>query len=56
MKVEVVWSVSANRINQLSRLSDLLDTEQIRLHYPSRLDPKFTVENRDGLPFARRYV
>ncbi|MFT6133123.1 MAG: 2-octaprenyl-3-methyl-6-methoxy-1,4-benzoquinol hydroxylase [Shewanella sp.] len=52
----LVWYDDANRIKQLSQLNDLQLAEQIRLHFPSRLDPDFTVENRGSFPLTRRHA
>ncbi|MGX9461848.1 FAD-dependent monooxygenase [Shewanella sp. A14] len=52
----LVWYDDANRIKQLSQLSNLQLAEQIRQHFPSRLDPHFTVESRGSFPLTRRHA
>jgi 2-octaprenyl-3-methyl-6-methoxy-1,4-benzoquinol hydroxylase len=52
----LVWYDDANRIKQLSQLNNLQLAEQIRQHFPSRLDPHFTVENRGSFPLTRRHA
>jgi 2-octaprenyl-3-methyl-6-methoxy-1,4-benzoquinol hydroxylase len=52
----LVWYDDANRIKQLSQLNNVQLAEQIRQHFPSRLDPHFTVDNRGSFPLTRRHA
>ncbi|MBB1319218.1 FAD-dependent monooxygenase [Shewanella sp. SR43-4] len=52
----LVWYDDANRIKQLSQLNDLQLAQQIRQHFPPRLDPNFTVENRGSFRLTRRHA
>ena len=52
----LVWYDDANKIKQLSQLNNAQLAEQIRLHFPSRLDPHFTVESCGSFPLTRRHA
>ncbi|CAM4434105.1 FAD-dependent monooxygenase [Shewanella livingstonensis] len=52
----LVWYDDANRIKQLSQLNDVQLAEQIKQHFPPRLDPDFTVDNRGSFTLTRRHA
>ncbi len=52
----LVWYDEASRIAQLSGLNNLALAEQIRAHFPARLDPNFTVLDKGSFPLTRRHA
>ncbi|GGB60964.1 2-octaprenyl-3-methyl-6-methoxy-1,4-benzoquinol hydroxylase [Shewanella inventionis] len=52
----LVWYDDANRIKQLSQLSQLQLAEQIKKHFPSRLDPNFSVQSSGSFTLTRRHA
>nr|MBP8118778.1 FAD-dependent monooxygenase [Shewanella sp.] len=52
----LVWYDDANRIKQLMQLNHKQLAEQIRLHFPARLDADFTVENKGSFGLTRRHA
>ncbi|MCS6207998.1 FAD-dependent monooxygenase [Shewanella baltica] len=52
----LVWYDDANRIKQLMQLNNKQLAEQIRLHFPARLDADFTVENKGSFGLTRRHA
>ncbi|WP_445777769.1 FAD-dependent monooxygenase [Shewanella sp.] len=52
----LVWYDDANRIKQLSQLTPLQLAEQIRQHFPSRLDPNFSVQHSGSFTLTRRHA
>ncbi|WP_076543111.1 FAD-dependent monooxygenase [Shewanella sp. UCD-KL21] len=52
----LVWYDSNSRIKQLMQLNHKQLAEQIRAHFPSRLEPSFTVIDRGSFPLTRRHA
>lgn len=52
----LVWYDDASRIKQLSGLSNIALAEQVRAHFPSRLDSDFTVIDKGSFPLTRRHA
>ncbi|MCL1088315.1 FAD-dependent monooxygenase [Shewanella profunda] len=52
----LVWYDDANRIKQLMQLNHKQLAEQIRVHFPARLDADFTVENKGSFGLTRRHA
>ncbi|GGP86951.1 FAD-dependent monooxygenase [Shewanella ulleungensis] len=52
----LVWYDDANRIKQLSQLTPLQLAEQIKQHFPARLDANFSVENSGSFTLTRRHA
>ncbi|MGL6122865.1 MAG: FAD-dependent oxidoreductase [Shewanella sp.] len=52
----LVWYDDANRIKQLMQLNNQQLAEQIRVHFPARLDADFTVENKGSFGLTRRHA
>ncbi|UJF22951.1 FAD-dependent monooxygenase [Shewanella sp. OMA3-2] len=52
----LVWYDSPARIQQLMQLNDTQLAEQIRVHFPSRLDPHFTVQAKGSFALTRRHA
>lgn len=52
----LVWYDDANRIKQLMQLNNKQLAEQIRVHFPARLDADFTVESKGSFGLTRRHA
>ena len=52
----LVWYDSAAKIKQLMQLSDLQLAEQIKTHFPKRLDPNFSVQAKGSFGLTRRHA
>ncbi|MGL5907472.1 MAG: FAD-dependent oxidoreductase [Shewanella sp.] len=52
----LVWYDDANRIKQLMQLNHKQLAEQIRQHFPPRLDGDFTVESKGSFGLTRRHA
>ncbi|WP_330131121.1 FAD-dependent oxidoreductase [Shewanella xiamenensis] len=52
----LVWYDDANRIKQLMQLNNKQLADQIRQHFPSRLDSDFTVEAKGSFALTRRHA
>ncbi|MCU8086930.1 FAD-dependent monooxygenase [Shewanella sp. SM21] len=52
----LVWYDDANRIKQLMQLNNKQLADQIRVHFPARLDADFTVENKGSFGLTRRHA
>lgn len=52
----LVWYDSPKIIAQLMQLNSVQLAEQIRQHFPSRLDPHFTVLDKGAFPLTRRHA
>lgn len=52
----LVWYDSAAKIKQLMQLNNQQLAEQIRVNFPSRLDPNFTVESKGSFNLTRRHA
>ncbi|WP_285164581.1 FAD-dependent monooxygenase [Shewanella goraebulensis] len=52
----LVWYDSRSRIKQLMQLNHQQLAEQIRQHFPQRLDSDFTVIDRGSFPLTRRHA
>ncbi|MGI1943421.1 FAD-dependent oxidoreductase [Shewanella glacialipiscicola] len=52
----LVWYDDANRIKQLMQLNHKQLAEQIKVHFPARLDADFTVENKGSFGLTRRHA
>ena len=52
----LVWYDSAAKIKQLMQLSDLQLAEQIKVHFPKRLDPNFSVQAKGSFGLTRRHA
>ncbi|WP_153912808.1 FAD-dependent monooxygenase [Shewanella sp. TC10] len=52
----LVWYDSRSRIKQLMQLNHQQLAEQIRQHFPERLDSDFTVIDRGSFPLTRRHA
>lgn len=52
----LVWYDDASRITQLSQMSNRALTEQIKQHFPARLDRNFEVVQQGCFPLARRHA
>ncbi|MBQ4891474.1 FAD-dependent monooxygenase [Shewanella sp. MMG014] len=52
----LVWYDSRSRIKQLMQLNPVQLAEQIRQHFPERLDSDFTVIDRGSFPLTRRHA
>nr|WP_228290775.1 FAD-dependent oxidoreductase [Shewanella cyperi] len=52
----LVWYDSPARIRQLSQLSNSALAQQIRTHFPSRLDPEFEVLDKGHFALTRRHA
>lgn len=52
----LVWYDSPKMIAQLMQLNPIQLAEQIRRHFPSRLDPHFTVVDKGAFPLTRRHA
>lgn len=52
----LVWYDDANRIKQLMQLNNKQLAEQIRQHFPARLDSDFTVEAKGSFALTRRHA
>ncbi|MFB2679864.1 FAD-dependent monooxygenase [Shewanella mangrovisoli] len=52
----LVWYDDANRIKQLMQLNHKQLADQIRQHFPARLDSDFTVEAKGSFALTRRHA
>ncbi|MCG9962840.1 FAD-dependent monooxygenase [Shewanella cutis] len=52
----LVWYDDANRIKQLMQLNNKQLADQIRQHFPARLDSDFTVEAKGSFTLTRRHA
>ena len=52
----LVWYDDANRIKQLMQLNNKQLADQIRQHFPARLDSDFTVEAKGSFALTRRHA
>ncbi len=52
----LVWYDDANRIKQLMQLNNKQLAEQIRQHFPARLDSDFSVEAKGSFSLTRRHA
>jgi len=52
----LVWYDDANRIKQLMQLNNKQLADQIRQHFPARLDNDFTVEAKGSFALTRRHA
>nr|WP_256870955.1 FAD-dependent oxidoreductase [Shewanella sp. Scap07] len=52
----LVWYDDAARISQLASMSNLQLAEQIKQHFPARLDRQFTVANKASFKLTRRHA
>ncbi|BAJ03362.1 FAD-dependent oxidoreductase [Shewanella violacea] len=52
----LVWYDDASRIAQLSQLSNAALAQQIKMHFPERLDRQFEVVNKGSFKLTRRHA
>ncbi|QDO82914.1 2-octaprenyl-3-methyl-6-methoxy-1,4-benzoquinol hydroxylase [Shewanella psychropiezotolerans] len=52
----LVWYDDASRIAQLSKLSNTALAQQIKMHFPERLDRQFEVLNKGSFKLTRRHA
>ncbi|WP_237158139.1 FAD-dependent oxidoreductase [Shewanella psychrophila] len=52
----LVWYDDASRIAQLSQLSNTALAQQIKMHFPERLDRQFKVLNKGSFKLTRRHA
>ncbi|MBE8167467.1 MAG: 2-octaprenyl-3-methyl-6-methoxy-1,4-benzoquinol hydroxylase [Shewanella sp.] len=51
----LVWYDSPQTIAKLMQLNPVQLAQQVRLHFPKRLDPNFIVTNKGAFPLTRRH-
>ncbi|QFU24013.1 FAD-dependent monooxygenase [Shewanella eurypsychrophilus] len=55
-QASLVWYDDASRISQLSQLSNKALAQQIKLHFPQRLDRRFEVLQKGSFKLTRRHA